>query len=102
MVVGGVPSKIMNGLEPSPLFLDGPGNWQKNNLLNNLRLCEACAAMHQNIKVIRGKHHSSSFTVIDVPLSWPAAHSNLFNAQSLPDPKQSTEWKTVNLPDEII
>ena len=44
----------------------------------------------------------SGFTSIEVPTSWPPAFSDPELLHSLPDPKQATEWKTVDLPDEIV
>ena len=56
----------------------------------------------EKIKAIRGKYNKSGFTSIKVPTSWPPAFSDPELLHSLPDPKQATEWKTVDLPDEIV
>jgi hypothetical protein len=54
------------------------------------------------VKAIRSKHNKSGFTSIEVPTSWPAAHSATANLQVLPNPKDATGWKTVDLPNEIV
>ena len=58
--------------------------------------------MYPKIKAVRGKFNSSGFTSIDVPQSWPPPHSVQTDAQNLPNPKQATAWKTVNLPGVIV
>jgi hypothetical protein len=78
------------------------GKHDKKKLLDKLCTSEARAAMYRKIQAVRGKFNSSGFTSIEVPSSWPPAHSHLPNAQALPDPKKATEWKTVDLPDEIV
>ena len=76
----------------------GEPNTQK--ALNHLRSSEAHTAMFQKIKAICSKGKTSGFTSIEVPSSWPPAHSDQSTLQSLPDPKQATEWRIVDLPDE--
>jgi hypothetical protein len=66
------------------------------------KLTEAHAAMYCKIKAIRGKYNKGGFTSIEVPTSWPQAFSDPSNLQKLPDPKQATESKIVDLPDEIV
>jgi hypothetical protein len=58
--------------------------------------------MYHKIKAICGKFNKSGFTSIEVPTSWPPAHSDPTLLQFLPDPKTATEWKTVDLPGEIV
>jgi hypothetical protein len=58
--------------------------------------------MYRKLKAICGKFNKSGFTSINVPTLWPSADSNFDTTHSLPDPKQATEWKAVNLPEEIV
>jgi hypothetical protein len=69
--------------------------------LDKMRSSEAHAAMYRKIKAIRGKYHSGGFTSIEVPVSWPEPHTE-HTSNALPDPKKATEWKTVDLPEEIV
>ncbi len=75
-------------------------NQQKN--LNAIRIHEARLAMYRKVKAVRSKHNKSGFTSIEVPSSWPAAHTDMNNIHDLPNPKDATEWKTIDLPDEIV
>ena len=68
--------------------------------LDALRATEAHAAMYRKVKAVRGKHNTGGFTSIEVPIDWPAAHSPHLN--DLPNPKEATSWRTVDLPDEIV
>jgi hypothetical protein len=70
--------------------------------LDTLRAMEAKVEMYRKVKAIRGKFNKSGFTSIEVPTSWPEAHTAADNLQNLPDPKEATVWKTVDLPDEIV
>jgi hypothetical protein len=70
--------------------------------LTKLRNSEAHIAMYQKIKAVRGKFTNGGFTSIEVPSSWPPAHSDPTVLHSLPDPKKATSWRTVDLPDEIV
>jgi len=58
--------------------------------------------MYRKIKAIRGKFDKSGFTSIDVPSSWPPAHSDPSRLHSLPNPKKATNWRTVDLPKDIV
>jgi hypothetical protein len=78
------------------------GDKTKQQRIDKLRNSEAHVAMYRKIKAIRGKNSFGGFTSIDVPLSWPAAHIDPTTVSSLPDPKTATEWRTVDLPDEIV
>jgi hypothetical protein len=69
--------------------------------LDKLRSHEAHAAMYRKIKAVRGKHKSGGFTSIQVPEPWPDPHSE-YTSTALPNPKTATEWKTIDLPDEIV
>jgi hypothetical protein len=89
-------------MEAQASIASASGDRQKKNFPDKLPACEVDAAMYHKIKAIRGKYHSGGFTLINVPLSWPVAHSDLSNTQALPDPKQATKWKTTNLPDKIM
>jgi hypothetical protein len=78
------------------------GDKTKQQRMDQLRRSEAHVAMYRKIKAIRGKNITGGFTSIDVPLSWPPAHTDPTTVDSLPDPKTATEWRTVDLPDEIV
>ena len=79
------------------------GNKGMKKHLDAIRITEAHVAMYRKIKAIRGKFHKSGFTSIEVPTSWPPAHTPLEDLpDALPDPKTATEWKTIDLPDEIV
>jgi hypothetical protein len=78
------------------------GNTTQKMHNDKLRSGEAHAEMYRKVKAVRGKYNTGGFTSIDVPTSWPAAHTDLTESQDLPDPKKATEWKTVDLPDEIV
>lgn len=78
------------------------GDTTQQQRLDKLRNSEAHIAMYRKIKAVRGKYSNSGFTSIEVPTSWPPAHSDPALLDSLPDPKKATEWRTVDLPDEIV
>jgi hypothetical protein len=78
------------------------GQQAKKKHLAALRATEAHAAMYRKVKAVRGKHNKSSFTSIEVPSTWPSAHTETENLQDLPNPKEATNWKTIDLPDEIV
>jgi hypothetical protein len=78
------------------------GNKSNKKTRDALQATEAHAAMYRKVKAIRGKFNKSGFTSIEVPTSWPPAHTEPSNLQELPDPKTANEWKTVDLPDEIV
>jgi hypothetical protein len=67
-----------------------------------LQATEAHVAMYRKVKAVRGKCNKSGFTSIEVPTSWPTAHTATTNLQDLPDPKTATTWKTIDLPDKIV
>jgi hypothetical protein len=78
------------------------GNKTLQQRLDRLCNSEAPVEMYQKIKTIRGKDAQSGFTSIEVPSSWPAAHTDPSLLDALPDPKKATSWRTIDLPDEIV
>jgi hypothetical protein len=78
------------------------GNNDTKQAIDWLWSSKAHAAMYQKIKAIRGKYNRSGFTSIDVPTSWPSALSDPSLTRTLPDPKKATDWKTIDLPEEIV
>jgi hypothetical protein len=70
--------------------------------IDQIRSSEAHAAMYRKVKAVRGKFNQSGFTSIEVPTSWPPAHSDPALLPALDDPKKATDWTTVDLPDEIV
>lgn len=89
-------------LEAKATIAADSGNKDKQQILARIRTSEAKAAMYRKIKAVRGIYNHSSFTSIDVPTSWPPAFSDQTMLHSLPDPKKALEWRTVDLPDEIM
>jgi hypothetical protein len=78
------------------------GDKTKQQRLDSIRNSKAQIAMYQKVKSVRGKHTHGGFTSIDVPSSWPPAHSDPTSLDSLPDSKKATAWRTVDLPDKIV
>jgi hypothetical protein len=70
------------------------GNQSTKRHLDRLHSSEAHTAMYRKIKAIRGKYNKSGFASIEVPTSWPLAHSDLDMLHDLPDPKKATDWWT--------
>jgi hypothetical protein len=49
------------------------------------------------------EHAGNGFISIEVPTSWPQAHTLLKNIpETLPNPKKATTWKMVDLPNEMV
>eukprot|EP00957_Ditylum_brightwellii_P060752 4612799-Ditylum_brightwellii.AAC.1 len=44
----------------------------------------------------------NNLTSIQVPASWPDMSTQILPNHALEDPKQTTEWKTIELPQEIV
>jgi hypothetical protein len=89
-------------MEATSNVKSGSGRKSKKKHRDALQATEAHAAMYRKVKAVCGKFSKSVFTSIEVPTSWPNAHTTTDNLQDLPDLKKATSWKTIDLPDEIV
>jgi hypothetical protein len=89
-------------MEAKANFALTTGDKKTKKNLDALCATKAHVELYRKIKAVRGLNNKSGFTSIKVPTSWPSAHSETDNIQDLPNPKTATEWKTIDLPDEIV
>eukprot|EP00957_Ditylum_brightwellii_P092670 7056394-Ditylum_brightwellii.AAC.1 len=60
------------------------------------------AQMWKKIQFANKGRKENNLTSIQVPASWPDISVDIIPQHELEDPKSSTEWKMIDLPQEIV
>jgi hypothetical protein len=82
---------------------DESGRKSQARIQTEMKHKERAAAMFRTFKAIRGQTTDSrGITQLEVPTSWPAAGTPIESIGTLPDPKKSSDWRLITLPEEIV
>jgi hypothetical protein len=82
---------------------DESGRKSEARIQTEMQNKERAAAMFRTFKAIRGQtSNSRGITQLEVPMYWPAARTPIESIGTLPDPKKSSDWRLITLPEEII
>eukprot|EP00957_Ditylum_brightwellii_P209103 15360335-Ditylum_brightwellii.AAC.1 len=78
------------------------GDTTAEQVLKAIINAEDMAQMWKKIQFANKGRKENNLTSIQGPASWPEASVNITPQHELNNPKSSTEWKTIDLPQEKV